>query len=61
MKFIAKHYKFIIFLLVIFLIFVIFQTNNKDNQNYPYKPDKFFSFNERTPEKEKIFNKLLNN
>lgn len=34
MKFIAKHYKFIIFLLIIFLIFVIFQTNNKDNQNY---------------------------
>ena len=34
---------------------------NKDNQNYPYKPYKFFSFNERTPEKEKIFNKLLNN
>ncbi len=34
MKFIAKHYKFIIFLLVLLLIFLIFTTNNKNNQNY---------------------------
>lgn len=34
MKFIAKHYKFLIFLLVLLLIFLIFTTNNKNNQNY---------------------------
>ena len=34
MKFVQKHYKFIILLLVIFLIYIIFITNNSNNLNY---------------------------
>ena len=34
MKFVQKHYKFIILLLVIFLIYIIFITTNSNNLNY---------------------------